>query len=250
MQAAADVPGYRRLIRIEPGRGRATAALEDDFHRMVVAIEHDGTRITAVEARTDRAPWTTCGGAEEVLRGSFTGLALTGAAGLGSQKRANCTHLYDLAVLAAAHALDSTATVYEVNVSDPVAGRVQAEVLRNAEPVWRWELQDDVLTAPAETAGLPLTKLRDWIASLAPAEAEAARLLQWASLVAHGRSIPLDRQSTASEMPPNCYTFQPGRAERARRIGSRFDFSAGDRALLDGFDPDDPTLVAASPGPG
>ncbi len=226
-----DLPGFRRRFRIVPGRGLATAAVEDDFHCMTVALRHDGERIAGVEAKTIRAPWTTCPGAEPVLADTFIGVALAEVARRGL-KQANCTHLYDLAVLAAAHAGDAEETIYDVLVADPVEGRIAAEARRNGVPVLRWTLAGIDLVEPAEVAGRNLMQLRDWIESLDPPLREAARILQWASLMAHGRQLPLEHQSDATRMPPNCYTFQPEMARQAVRVGKIIDFSKGGRAPL------------------
>jgi hypothetical protein len=92
-----------------------------------------------------------------------------------------------------------------------------------------------VLVEPDGAAGMPLSGLRDWIATLPEHEQEPARALQWAGLVAHGRTMPLEEQSVAAELPPNCYTFQPERAVHAVRNGVMKDFSDGSRVPLEGF---------------
>lgn len=227
--------GFRRRLRIVPAPGRVTAAVEDDFHCMVVTLGHDGAAITAVEASIERAPWTTCPGAVAVVRTTFTGTRLAEAAGRG-RKSANCTHLYDLALLAAAHAGDAHPTVYDVFVSDPVERRSRAEVHRDGVLVFGWELESDILSAPADIAGMRLFDLRGWIASLPAGKQEAARILQWASLIARGRTIPMEAQSDAARMPPNCYTFQPELARKASRIGQVLDFSTGRGEPLDHFE--------------
>ncbi len=226
-----DLPGFRRRFRIAPEAGAVSAAVEDDFHCMTVTLRHDGARIGGVEARTIRAPWTTCPGAEQVLEETFAGTPLTEAARRGL-KQANCTHLYDLAVLAAAHAGDAQETRYEVLVADPVDGLGVAEIRRDGAPLLRWTLAGMELAEPAELAGRNLMQLRDWIDALDPATREAAKILQWACLIAHGRRIPLEHQSDATRMPPNCYTFQPAMARQALRVGEIIDFSRGEREPL------------------
>lgn len=227
-----DQPGFRRRIRIVPEAGAVTAAVEDDFHHMTVTLRHDGARILAVEARTIRAPWSTCSGAEQVLRETFAGVLLAEAARRGAKAR-NCTHLHDLAVFAAAHAGEAQATLYEALVSDPLAGGIEAEIRRDRAVMQAWTLDGMTLTGPAELAGRDLMALRDWIAALPSGQREAARILQWASIIAHGRQIPLDQQSDATRMPPNCYTFQPDMALKAKRVGAIVDFSRAARAPLE-----------------
>lgn len=237
MAALDQQSGYRRRFLVTPAAGRVTAALEDDYHCMAVSLVHDGLIVTAVEPVMERAPWTTCPGAPVQLKATFTGVALADVAGRG-EKQANCTHLHDLAVLAAAHALDALPTRYDVLVSDIAGGRNASEIYRDGELVHHWEMEGGFsMLVPEAVAGLNLMKLRGWIETLDPAEKEAAKLLQWGSIVAHGRARPLDQQSDASKMPPSCYTFQPERAAVATRVGRIIDFSADTtREPLDHFD--------------
>jgi Protein of unknown function (DUF2889) len=198
--------GFRRRWRIEPGKGAVTAALEDDIHCMAVTLHHDGETILSVEAVMDRWPWHTCPGAEAVVRETFVGTKLAEAARRG-EKQANCTHLYDLAVLAAGHAADAAATHYDAWVSDPDEGAVESVLLRGGDELLRWTLRDDVLQSPAELAGSHVMKLRDWIATLEPAAQEGARLLQWATLIAHG---PRGCQATATPSSPSANSTRGG----------------------------------------
>jgi hypothetical protein len=231
----ASLPGFRRRFLVVPVPDRVTAAVEDDYHCMAVTLHHDGAVVTSVESVMDRAPWTTCPGAPAMLAATFTGVALADVARRG-EKQTNCTHLHDLALLAAAHASDDAPTRYEILTSDPVEGLVTAEIRRDGAAILRFEHRDDVLTAPAEVAGTSVFKLRGWIESLDGPAREAARLLQWGTILAHGRITPMERQSDASRMPPNCYTFQPERKGDARRVGLVLDFSRGSRQPLDHFD--------------
>lgn len=232
MDAIDELPGYRRRVRVELLPGAVLAALEDDYHCMTVRLEHAGGRVTAIEPAMPRAPWTTCPGAMARLRETFAGLPL-GEVSARREKQQNCTHLHDLAVLAAVHAGDAGGFVYDLFVSDPVGGRRELEIRRNGAAVLHWTEQDGVLTAPAGLAGRTLFALRDWIAGLPDAaEREAARLLQWGGIIAHGRTLPPGRLDSAVGMPPNCYTFQPERIASARRIGRIVDFSAGDAEPL------------------
>lgn len=229
------LPGYRRRIRVHAEEGRAVALLEDDFHCMTVTLFHDGETVTAIEPVVERAPWTTCPGAPAKLVETFAGLPLA-AVTARRDKKANCTHLHDLAVIAAAHAGERGTLTYDVLASDPVDGERLLEIRRDGEVLWHWVEQGGVLAAPAEVAGQALFGLRDWINGLDEPLREAARLLQWAAMVAHGRTLPLERQSIAAEMPANCYTFQPDRAAKASRNGKSVDFSSSSRLPLDPID--------------
>jgi hypothetical protein len=208
--------------------------VEDDYHCMSVTVRHDGNIATAVEPVLARAPWTTCPGAVEQLKQTFTGVALKAFAARG-EKQANCTHLHDLAVLAAAHAFDSAPLVYDILVSDPVDGQCRAELRRNGATVLGWVTDAGFkILEPAELAGRSFDQLRPWIDSLDPAGQEAARLLRWGSMLAHGRTIPMEKQSDARRMPVGgCYTFQPQRIAEAKRIGKIRDFSNGTEQPLE-----------------
>ena len=233
-----QLPGYRRRIRIEPRENAVLAMLEDDMHCMAVTLRHEGGPegrvVTAVEPVMERAPWTTCPGARAQLETTFAGQPLAEVTAR-REKRANCTHLHDLAVFAAAHAGDARALVYDVLVSDPLAGERLLELRRDGARLLLWRERDGVLVEPASAAGLTLLQLRDWIGTLSVEAQEPARVLQWAGLVAHGRTIPIEQQSRATSLPPNCYTFQPERAVNAKRVGKLRDFNGGSAAPLDGF---------------
>jgi len=235
MSRAADLPGYRRRIRIEARDGAVLAMLEDDIHALAVILRHDGETVTSVETVADRMPWTTCPGAQAKLVETFSGLPLPEVTSR-REKKANCTHFHDLAVLAAAHAGDRGGLTYDIFAFDPIGGERLLELRRNGQPVFEWTEKDGRLAAPPAVAGQMLLTMRDWINALPDeAEREAARVLQWGSIVAHGRTMPLDQQSNAAALPPNCYTFQPERAVHAVRNGVRRDFSDGEQEPLGGF---------------
>jgi hypothetical protein len=225
------LPGYRRVIRIEPERGLVTAMLEDDIHCMAVRLSHADGLVTGVEPVMERVPWTTCPGAAAVLSKTFAGLPLAEVTSRREKKR-NCTHLHDLAVFAAAHAGDCSVTELRCFASDPQDGVRILEIWRGEVREHRWIERDGLLTEPEGAAGTSLLTMRDWIASLSGSAQESARMLQWAAIVAHGRTLPEERQNVATDIPPNCYTFQPERAVHAHRTGARFDFSQGSRVPL------------------
>ncbi len=229
-----DRPGFRRRIRIEAREGVCAAMLEDDIHCLAVTLRHDGTRVTSIEPRFDRLPWTTCPGAIDKLIATFAGLPLCEITARRDKKQ-NCTHFHDMAVLAAAHAGERGGLIFEIVATDPAGGKRLLEIRCDGEVLHSWVEQDGKLVKPAELAGQTLFVLRDWINRLAEPQREAARLLQWAAIVAHGRTIPLEQQSVASDIPPNCYTFQPERAAHAVRNGERRDFSDGSRLPLADF---------------
>ncbi|WP_439134185.1 DUF2889 domain-containing protein [Pseudomaricurvus sp.] len=227
-----QVSGFRRRFRITPYENKVCSEVEDDYHCMSVTLHHNGELVTAVEADMQRAPWTTCPGAQQKLEDTFVGVALQSFSERG-EKQTNCTHLYDLALLAADHALDDTQLVYDILISDHIEGNRYAEIRSKGDTLLSWTEKDFHLVEPEALAGTRLDKLGGWIRTLAETEQEVAKLLRWGNMIAHGRSIPLEQQSDATKMPPNCYTFQPQRAVEAKRVGVIYDFSKGAKVPLE-----------------
>jgi Protein of unknown function (DUF2889) len=225
------LPGFRRRFIVTPAAGRVSCEVEDDYHCMGVAVHHDGTSAIRVEALMQRAPWSTCPGAVAVLEQTFSGVPLAGFAARG-EKKTNCTHLHDLAVLAAAHAFDGEPLVYDILVSDPIEGRREALLRRDGLAVLGWAHVKGRIVEPTELAGVSLEQMRPWIDSLDPTRQEFARLLRWGTILAAGRTIAWERQSDSARLPVgNCYTFQPQRLSQAKRIGAIRDFSQGPQPL-------------------
>ena len=194
---------------------------------MAVEVVHDGETATEILPAMRRAPWTTCPGAEAQLKDTFTGVKLADFPSRG-QKKANCTHLYDIAQLAAAHAADPAPAVYDILVSDPEDGKRRAELRRGENCLIGWTERNFEVLEPEELRGMNLAgDLTPWVGERPPEIREAARLLRWGTMLANGRTIPLEEQSDATKMPPNCYTFQPERAVIAERVGLIRDFSEG-----------------------
>lgn len=227
-------PAFHRAIVIRPEAGQVTALVEDDLHHMKVTLDHDGEVITCVEGEMIRAPWSTCPGARLALAETFTGAELAAAAGVGAKKQ-NCTHLFDMAVLAAAHARDAAPTRYDLRVEDPLEGVRPMDIARNGEVRMAWIEKDKRFLAPAAIAGLGYKEMGPWIASLSPAEEEMARLLRGVAVISHGRQIPMEKQSDATRIPPNCHTFQPGQREHAVRVSGIHDFTTAIHGPLDGL---------------
>lgn len=231
-------PGYRRRLRVEAGPCAVVAQLEDDYHCMSVTIAHDGDVVTGITPVMHREPWTTCPGAIIKLRETFTGFPLAEVTAR-RDKQQNCTHLHDLAVLAANRAGTTGGTVFDIFASDPEHGCRVLEIRRDGALLMRWIEQDGLIVEPEGAAGRSLLTLRDWIAALPVEEREAARLLQWGAIVAHGRTLPPGALDSAAGMPANCYSFQPERIGQAKRIGAILDFSAGGREPLEGIGVDE-----------
>lgn len=227
------LPGYRRRFRVTADPGRVLAELEDDFHCMSVLLRHDEDVVTDLEAGMDRGPWTTCPGAMLQVRKTFRGERLANFERRGADKPLNCTHLYDLALLAAAHAHDRGQLVYDILVADLMDGRRDMELRLDGGTVMRWREADGLFVAPAAISGMDILNMRDWISGLDQTAARQARMLRWGAMVARGRDLPWAEQIDATRMPPNCFTFQPDRQREAVRVGEIREFSTGAAKPLD-----------------
>ena len=224
--SGADQPGYRRRILIDPGDDTISAELEDDYHRMVVTLTFADGAITGVDSAMKRSPWTTCPGAIAQLRSTFLGKSLD-AASVRDEKTQNCTHLFDLATFAAAHAGERAPVTYEIAVSDPVDGGVEARLWRDGLPVYHWLYADGAFTGPADMAGMPMSGIGQWIAAQPTGLQEPARILRWASIIAMGRALDMPSGMPATRFATGaCYTFQPETAKAGvRRPGADIDFT-------------------------
>jgi hypothetical protein len=234
--SASMSSGFRRRILISPVPGRVTVELEDDYHRMSVIVAHEAGIASTVGCAMPRAPWTTCPGAGAMLAQAFAGRPLADFPTLG-KKAENCTHLYDLALFAAAHAHETEPTLLDIIVSDPVDGIRRAELRRNGALALEWEIEQHRIVKPAAIAGTHLRELNGWIASLDSAGREAARALRWASMIAHGRDLPLAGHGDSSLLgQATCYTAHPSRKGSAVRIMESIrDFPIGGPQPLSEF---------------
>lgn len=238
---------YRRRIRLVAERNRVRADLEDDFHRFGVELVHDGACVVEAHAVAERFPWETCPGAGARIE-ELVGMALIARAvdlAEHTDARLHCTHLYDLAALALAHAAAGRKRrQYDIAVPDRVDSKTRATLHRDGAPVLDWELDGRSIRSPERFAGVTLRgrAFLDWIqAHLDPDEAEAALVLRRAVFIAMGRAADLDSIAAAADVTPlagpSCHSMQPGVAERALRVkGSTRQFSASPQPLLSDLD--------------
>ena len=225
---------FRRAIQIRAEDGQAVAEVEDDYHHFVVTVRHADGLVADARGQAVRYPWSQCPMAGAALS-ELRGLAIEAhptAIYRHLEPLGQCTHMLELAGLAAAQAARGRGVRrYDVTVTDPVAGRVEAELLCDGAPIALWTLQDGMITEPAERRGQRPTAFRSSaLADLPPDEAEVLLILRRAIGLAAARGLDVDRFPNAAAMgrPPACFVFRPGVAEHAaRRYGSVRDFSTG-----------------------
>jgi hypothetical protein len=227
---------------IEPGPGRVTAEVEDDYHRFFVELRHDGDHITGVNTESKRFPWTTCPSAGDHLAARLVGAALRDVA-TREEPLTHCTHMLDLAILAAAHAGDTAPTLYEMLVDDPDNSPRAAILRRNGDVLLRWLIDGTTLVVPGMMAGRDLRQLKHWIGEIDPDMREPARVLRRGAYIARGRGFDFSQLTTASAVTAKatvaCYTFSAEHGDDAWHIDeSMRDFDGlENRPLADRLSP-------------
>jgi hypothetical protein len=236
-------PGlYRRRIRIRTGYREALADLEDDPHRYGVVVRHDGECVTAVEGRALRTPWDLCRESVRMLA-RLEGMPLSPdpqEVFRRTDGRAQCTHLFDLAGLAVAHAARGTpAREYDIEVPCISPGDTRLARLRvDGIELLAWRLLGTAILAPASFAGQDLRTMMPWVKArfIDRDLLEAVMVLRRGVFISGNRLFDLDRLARADEtghVSGACYVYQPGVAERAVRVvGATVDFSGAPERLL------------------
>ena len=157
--------------------------------------------------------------------------------------RANCTHWYDLSLLALAHASHGEPVrVYDVEVVDQPAdgSAARAEVFLNGQSVHRWLVDRAVIIEPLAYAGKPVLRgFSTWAnEAFEGAAREAALVLSKGVFVACSRLFDMRGIGGQSALEHTnlhgaCYSYSPGVIEHAvRHHDSVRDFSATPEQLL------------------
>jgi Protein of unknown function (DUF2889) len=242
---------YRRRIRlVASAPDTVEAGIEDDFHHFRLTLHHDSSRVRGIETAAYRIPWTTCGDAGAALQ-LLEGMPLERsclAVGRWSNPRQQCTHMFDLAGLAAAHAYRSVIEVtsdrnrqYDATVPYGFNGgeRRDVHVWRDRTSIFSWTIEGDRCVSPSPFSDVPFTGgfFRWADTSLPSDDAEAAIVLRRACTIGMGRGMDQDQWSTAADVSAGpagvCYSQQPERRSVALRVrGNIRDFDANPDALL------------------
>jgi hypothetical protein len=223
------------------------AGLEDDFHHFTARLEHDGALVTSVDARAHRWPWTTCPDAAGPLH-ALEGMELSPrclAVGTHADPKQNCTHMFDLAGLAVAHAARGgpVGTTRQYDIEIPAAAQsgspTKVRCWRDEQLVHEWTLEGRSCVSPEPFAGAPWRGgfLRWADETLDVDLAESAIVLRRACDIGMGRGMDLDAVDRADEMEALmlgvCYTMQPPQIRVAlRNKGTVRDFDADPEEML------------------
>ncbi|MGQ0802840.1 MAG: DUF2889 domain-containing protein [Actinomycetota bacterium] len=246
MSAPYREGSYRRRIRLVAREaGVVDAGLEDDFHHFEVSLHHDGEHVLDVDARSVRWPWSTCPAAAGPLR-ALAGMPLSPrclAAGEYISPKLNCTHMFDLAGLAVAHAArGDERRQYDAEVPFGWGDdRAAVRLWRDGGLVLEWTLEGRSIGSPPPYDTAPWTGgFFRWADTTLPVEeAEAAIVLRRACEIGMGRGMDLDGVDRADELADLmlgvCYTMQPAVIGRSlRNKGTIRDFSSSPDTLLEG----------------
>lgn len=236
---------FQRRIRLQHKPGEVYAELEDCSHGFTVRLAYSDTMVSKVEAQALRYPLTTCPGATEPLQ-AFVGLSVEAPATELTQNvnaRHNCTHLFDLCVLAFCHARRPYGVrEYDVIIPDEVDAPTSLTVLRDGEAVLDWQVREWKLTGPDALAGKTLhAGFSNWLNAHAQGDEEQVeygQIAQKGYLVSHARRYDADLVANQPikvlpGMDGICHSYTRGRIETARHTASSFrDFTDCEEQLL------------------
>lgn len=233
--------GFWRRIIVAPGPGVVVAALEDDVHRFHLRLAHHDQIVTGVEAEVERFPWSSCTQAGDFLTERLVGRSFVELA--DEDARSHCTHLLDLAGIAAAYAACTETVTFDLRVNDRKQQRTTAWLLIDEGVALQWQLDGLDIVGPEAWADRNLKSLSAWGRTLAPEVLRQAAMLRRAIFVSGVRSQPDGGPEFAADRGPQrlgaCFSYQLPRADHASNSRQpRIDFSARGRAPLDGFAPD------------
>ena len=236
-------PGiYRRCIITTATGTEVRADLEDDLHRYAVIVRHDGAAVTAVRGLPLRVPWSLCPQSAQALD-RLVGMPLSPhplAVFRHTDGTQQCTHMFDLAGLAVAHAARGIAR-RRYDIEAPyfrATGPRTLSLRRDGADILHWTIDGITLLAPKPFAGRDVRRLPAWAdATLSdPDMIEAIALLRRAVLISKARLHDWDIFPTAADTGHGtgaCYVFQPGVQEQAVRMrGTARDFTHAPERML------------------
>lgn len=238
---------FRRRIHMQALLRDIQVDLEDDNHGFRLRLGHDGQCVTGVEVDALRVPFNTCPEAVRPLQ-RVIGHRLDESAATLRQRLVpsdNCTHMYDMAVLAISQAARSAGTscvtrCYAMAVDDERNGVTHARLTCDGRETHNWRISNHTIIAPAELAGQPIMRgFHAWASrKFSGLRLEAAGMLQRAYFVAQSRrhsfSPATENPATSDRMPSTaCYSYGTGVVERAfRSEGTVRDFTDTPERLL------------------
>jgi hypothetical protein len=236
--AYGDGVFVRSLALCSPAPGRTSLAMEDPVHSFQIDFAHADGIVTQVDARWDRHPLSSCGGATDALS-AMVGCRLSDSVfdiSRHTDASRQCTHLHDMFCIAATHAHQQRPDCrWDVVVPDAIEGRLTATLSRNGEAVLALSLEADghTIFEPEPCRGLSVLKgFMAWVRTHVPREQhDQYFLMQKALFLAQIQKIDAESligQQAFLSGPPagTCFGSQPERYESSTRVGVIRRFSA------------------------
>lgn len=233
---------FRRVI-FDVTATACRVAMEDEHHYFILELGHDGERIASVASTARRTPWTICPQAERQLQ-AFVGQPLRQRIAISLpdiDSKQQCTHQYDLLMLALSQALRPGKREYIAKVVGAMHEHRHAELWLDGEKLLDWRLRGTLIESDDPCNQRDLRSIMPWADEhLDDRTLEALFVQRRAVMVAASKGFNLDLIPNAGVAMPAragaCFVFQPERAESAVRIvGSTRGDVEGAEDLLVGW---------------
>lgn len=231
---------YRRTI-FDVSATECQVAMEDEHHYFILSLGHNGERITSVTSTARRTPWTICPQAERQLQ-AFVGQPLRQRMAVSLSdidSKQQCTHQYDLLMLALSQSLRPGRREYVAKVVGAMHEYRHAELWLDGEQMLDWRLRGTVIDSDDLCNQRDLRSIMPWADEHLDDQAlEALFVQRRALMVAASKGFNLDLITNAGQAMQRragaCFVFQPERAESAVRIvgSTRDDVQQADDLLV------------------
>lgn len=225
MQALDSPHVFFRRIIFDVSATQCHVAMEDEHHYFVLSLGHDGERITSVDSTSRRTPWTLCPQAAGKLQ-EFVGQPLRQRIAVQLSEidaKQQCTHQYDLLMVALAQATQPGRREYVAKVVGAMHEYRHAQLWLNGQKLLDWRLRGTTIHSDDELDQQDLRSILPWAQeTLSDWKLEALFVQRRAVMVAASKGLNLDLISNAGQAmvarAGACFVFQPERAEQAVRI--------------------------------
>ncbi|WP_285275954.1 DUF2889 domain-containing protein [Halopseudomonas bauzanensis] len=215
---------FRRVI-FDVTSTECRVAMEDEHHYFILQLGHDGERITSVASTARRTPWTLCPEAERQLQ-TFVGQPLRQRIAINLpdiDSKQQCTHQYDLLMVALSQALRPGRREYVAKVRGAMHEYRHAELWLDDAKLLDWRLRGTVIDSADQCNQQDLRSIMPWADEhLDDQMLEALFVQRRAVMVAASKGFNLDLIPNAGVAmrvrAGACFVFQPERAQQAVRI--------------------------------